>query len=424
MFTPGQLNSNTHSEEVVTAVSPNAGTQRVGATVMDVVNGEIVMVEGEGSKKSRATRKRPAAWMLDSNNINMSSSSSSSNNNNNEEEEQPQTLSCGSSDQLLPIGSRMGLTEPGSWAHSWGGAAQKFDHNNCGGEFNFSTMGMAPSGQYSLPGFHRHSPPLPNMAPVDCGGRLKSSTYVGGGMVGASSARFHGGFSSGMTATIMPSLHTTSPMSSGASFQAAMTTTTSLTMSTGSLSPPVCSTSKELSSSSIISTGDGSIIGHGGSGGGQHLVRHLHRIQRKFSAISFDQEMANYESEVAQIVSDNIVRLSPARSMSRPEGRILVQEGVRHSSQLPETRSGSTNLSLAVRAAPLSPNSKRLAAAAGGGKSGSTGKGLLATCALGSPSVGEESKLGLETSSVSTQSLQNPGDVKVGYDVSISLCYS
>jgi hypothetical protein len=401
-------------------VSPNAGTQGVGATLMDVVNGEIVMVEGEGSKKSRASRKRPAEWMLDSNNINMSSSSSY---NNNEEEQQPQPLSGGSSDRLLPIGSRMGLTESGSWAHSWGGGAQKFDHNDCGGEYNFSTVGMAPSGQYSSPGFHQHIPPLSNMvnmAPVDCGGRLKSSTYVGGGMVGASSARFHGGFSSGMAATLMPSLHTTSPMSSGASFRAATTTTTttSLMMSTGSLTPPVCSTSKELSSSPTISTGDGSILGHGGSGGGQHLVRHLHRIQRKFSAMSFDQEMANYESQVAQIVSDNFVRLSPARSMSRPNERLLVQEGVRQSSQFAETRSGSTDLSLALRAAPHSPNSKRLAAAAaGGGKSGPTGKGLLATCALGSPSVGEES-------AVSTQSLQNPGDVKVGYDVSISLCYS
>lgn len=252
---------------------------------------------------------------------------------------------------------------------------------------------------------------------------------MGGGMVGASSARFHGGFSSGMAATIMPSLHTTSPMSSGASFRATTTTTTtttaSLMTSTGSLTPPVCSTSKELPSSPIISTGDGSILGHGGSGGGQHLARHLHRIQRKFSAMSFDQEMANYESQVAQIASENIVRLLPARSMSRPEERILVQEGGRQSSQFVETRSGLTDLSLALRAAPQAPNSKRLAAAAaGGGKSGSTGKGLLATCALGSPSVGEESKLGLETSSVSTQSLQNPGDVKVGYDVYISLCYS
>ena len=421
MFTPGQWNSITDSEELATAVSPNAGTQRVGDTLMDVVNGEIVMVEGEGSK-SRASRKRPAPWMLDSTNINMSSSNHI--NNEEEEEEQPQPFSCGSSDQLLPIGSRMGLTESGSWAHSWGGAAQTFDHNNCGGEYNFSTVGMASSEQYSSPGFHRHSPPLPNMAPVDRGGRLKSSTYVGGGMVGASSARFHGGFSGGTTTAIMPSLHTTSPMSSGASFRAATatTTTTSLMMSTGSLSPSVCSTSKELSSSSISSTGDGSIIGHGGSGGGQHLVRHLHRAQRKFSAISFDQEMANCESQVAQIASDNIVRQLPARSMSRPEERISVQEGVRQSSQFAETRSGSTDLSLALRAAPLTPSSKRLAGA-GGGKSGTTGKGLSATCALGSPLVGEESKLGLETSSVSTQSLRNLGDVKVGYNVSISMCY-
>ena len=133
--------------------------------------------------------------------------------------------------------------------------------------------------------------------------------------------------------------------------------------------------------------------------------------------------MANYESQVAQIASDNIVRQLPARSMSRPEERISVQEGVRQSSQFAETRSGSTDLSLALRAAPLTPSSKRLAGA-GGGKSGTTGKGLSATCALGSPLVGEESKLGLETSSVSTQSLRNLGDVKVGYNVSISMCYS
>lgn len=375
------------------------------------------MVEGEGSKKSRASGKRPATWMLDSNKKKKMKKKE-------EEQAQQQPLSHGSSDHLLPIGSRARLTESGSWAHSWGGAGKKFDYNNCGGEYTFSTVGMESPGQYGSPGFHRHSPPpsnmasnMPNMAPVICSGRLESSTFVGGGMVGASSARFNGGFGSGMTTTIMPSLPTLSPMSLGASFRAATTTTTtttsSLMMSTGSLSPPVCNTSKGLSSSTIISTGDGS-IGHGGSGRGQHLVRR----QRKFSATAFDQEMANYESQVAQIISNKLGRLLLARPLSRPEERMLVQEGARQSSQVAETTSGSTDLSLALGASPLSSNCKRPAAAAG-----STGKGL-ATCALGTPSVGGESKLGLETSSVSTQSLQNAGDVMVGYDVSTSSCYS
>jgi hypothetical protein len=67
--------------------------------------------------------------------------------------------------------------------------------------------------------------------------------------------------------------------------------------------------------------------------------RHRH-IQGKSPGKSFDEEMANYESQIAKIALNNIMRPPPGRSLSRPKETFLLQD------QGPHTKlAGSADLS-------------------------------------------------------------------------------
>jgi hypothetical protein len=67
--------------------------------------------------------------------------------------------------------------------------------------------------------------------------------------------------------------------------------------------------------------------------------RHRH-IQGKSTGKSFDEEMANYESQIAKIALNNIMRPPPGRSLSRPKETFLLQD------QGPHTKlAGSADLS-------------------------------------------------------------------------------
>lgn len=301
--------------------------------------------------------------------------------------------------------SRVRLTESGGWAHSQG--ATKHDH--CGEYYNSGSM--APAEGYSSAGFHHGATSSRNMAFGTGGsGRLDRLEFRGKGLEVPSLAQFKhppplpcnisnsGGH--------LPStLQTMTPVSSGASLRMTMNTS-SMTM--------MCRTSPAtLSAASFHSKGldtpGADLVARLGTApfsrvaGEDHGHDHnLHRRQRhkRYSTTSFDREITNFESQIAQTAAKNIMRLEPAHSLSRPHedgaGAAVVHE--EQKDMVEEMRSGSGELSQGLHAHPLSSDTK----AAG---PNSAGKGLCSDFSM--PFV---------DLSVGTKSLANCGvdDVKVG----------
>ena len=210
--------------------SPPSGSSSIQVTSssstaapMDVVNGEIVMVDTtEGSPtppdgppgSNNSNNKRPSTSMVDTN----------SNNNNNYN---PQDMAL--SPHQYPNSSRMRLTESGDWAYSWGISEQgnsSRSSDQCGGEYFFGSKGMAFT-QHSAVGSFRHASSHA-VTSVDGVKRLNNSAFGESVMAGPnSSARFQAA-----------TLQTMSPVSCGASFRATTNCTTQ--MSRGSFASPVC----------------------------------------------------------------------------------------------------------------------------------------------------------------------------------------
>lgn len=358
MFPPPLWNTKPSRSSLENSPSPspspsthvNAGTQIPGTVAwtttnprMDAVNGETVMVETNEAPKSRSSGCN----------------------------KRPSTcMHMGNGDppseEQAPSGgtSRARLTESGSWTqhHFWGLSPQKNYSGGgtsrieeCGGEYYYEGRGLIRNNS--------------NMVP-----------FVGS-MVGASSARFH-------TPAAAEIGHMMSPIS--------------------------CAKVGDLISSPainynfnrhVISLPTATDLGHGKSKGTElHHARH-HR--RNFLATSFDQEMENYESQIAQTARANIMRLVPARSLSE-----TMLEGNGQKAKLATTRSASAaDLSLAlIRGPPPSPDTTI-----------SASKSLTITRSSphdGSPSELDHSDTSMSSAelSLSIQSLQNRGDLcKVGY---------
>jgi hypothetical protein len=346
-----------------------------------VVNGEIVMVESEGEKIWCGV-KRPSTCMHDVEQSGLSERPASN--------------------------SRARLTESGGWAHSQG--ATKHDH---GGEY-YNSGSMARAEGYSSAGFHHGGNSSRNMAFGTGGtGRLHRLEFGGKGLEVPSLAQFKhppppplpcnsrnsGGHSSS-------SLQTMNPVSSGASLRMTMNPSSSMTMMCRT-SPATLSAASFHSKGLVTPDADlGASLGTapfsrtaGEDHSHDHDLYRRHRHKRS-SATSFDREITNFESQIAQTAAENIMRLQPAHSLSRPPEDAAAAAAVHEEQKdmVEEMRSGSGELSLGLHAHPPSSDTK----VAG---TNSSGKGLCS-----------DSSMPFVDLSLGTKSLANSGgdDVKVG----------
>lgn len=343
---------------------------------MDVVNGEIVMVETEGEKIWCGV-KRPSTCMHDVEQSGLSERPASN--------------------------SRVRLTESGGWAHSQG--ATKHDH--CGEYYNSGSM--APAEGYSSAGFHHGANSSRNMAFGTGGtGRLHRLEFGGKGWEVPSLAQFkhppplpcnnrNSGDHSSST------LQTMNPVSSGASLRMAMNTSSMTMMCRTS---PATHLAAPFQPKGLVTPGADLVARLGTApfsrvAGEDHGHDHdLHRRQRhkRSSATSFDREITNFESQIAQTAAKNIMRLQPAHSLSRPHEDAAAVVHEEQKDKVEEMRSGSGDLSLGLHAHPPSSDTK----VAG---THSSGKGLCS-----------DSSMPFVDLSLGTKSLANSGgdDVKVG----------
>ena len=353
---------------------------------MDVVNGEIVMVESEGEKIWCGV-KRPSTCMHGVEQSGLSERAASN--------------------------SRARLTESGGWAHPQG--ATKHDH--CGEFYNSGSMARAEG--YSSAGFHHGANNSSRNMAFGTGGtggrtgRLHRLEFGGKGLEAPSLAQFKhpppplpcnsrnssGGHSSS-------TLQTMNPVPSGASLRMTMNTS-SMTMVCPP-SPPATPSAATFHSKGLVTPGGADLGARLGTApfsrvaGEDHshdhdLVRR-HRHKRS-SATSFDREITNFESQIAQTAAKNIMRLQPAHSMSRPhEDAAAAVVDEEQKDMVEEKRSGSGELSLGLHAHPPSSDTKVAGA-------NSSGKGLCS-----------DSSMPFVDLSLGTKSLANSGgdDVKVG----------
>lgn len=288
-------------------------------TILNVVNGDIVMVDGEAQQppgwnvSPRSSGKRPSSCMEEE--IHQHHPRDHHHHHHhNEGTSSPHMDSLQQvSEQGNPMhGPRVRLTESGTWAQSWGSGHDSQTH---GGEYYHNIGGMVATFDHPSPGFNRHSSNSLSMnlnVSVD-GTRRLMQAPVGESMVEPSSARFQ---------TPSPNLQQTMiPVSSNRSnFGPAMNI----------VSPSLLLSRSAPADTSVqcFFKGLSSNSSEGTSNSGEEM-RRRHRPKR-YAATLFDQELEGYESQIARTASENVMRqlnTRLARSLSCPEDTFLLQVG-------------------------------------------------------------------------------------------------
>lgn len=291
-------------------------------TTLNVVDGEIVMMDGEAPQQPpgwdvspRSSGKRPSSCMEEE--IHQyHPHDHHHHHHHNEGTSSPRTDSLQQqvSEQGNPMhGPRVRLTESGTWAQSWRSGHDSQTH---GGEYYHNIGGMVATFEHSSPGFNRHSSNSSSMNLNVSGDGTRRLMQVAGGepMVEPSSARFQ---------TPSPNLQQTMiPVSSHhrSNFGAAMNV----------VSPNLLLSRSAPADTSVLcfSKGLSSNSSEGTSNSGEEM-RRRHRPKR-YAATLFDQELEGYESQIARTASENVMRqlnTRLARSLSCPEDTFLLQVG-------------------------------------------------------------------------------------------------
>lgn len=290
-------------------------------TTLNVVDGDIVMVDGEAQQQPgwdvspRSSGKRPSSCMDEEiHQQHPHDHHHHHHHHHNEGASSPHMDSLQQvSEQGNPMhGPRMRLTESGTWAQSWGSGHDSQTH---GGEYYHNIGGMVATFDHPSPGFNRHSSNSlsMNLNVSGDGTRRLMQAPVGESMVEPSSARFQ---------TPSPNLQQTMiPISSNRSnFGPAMNI----------VSPNLLLSRSAPADTSVqcFFKGLSSNSSEGTSNSGEEM-RRRHRPKR-YAATLFDQELEVYESQIARTASENVMRqlnTRLARSVSCPEDTFLLQVG-------------------------------------------------------------------------------------------------